>query len=246
MSKPNNLKGPKLFKRDENGLLESHQYIFKEDGSVDWRAMVSEDHLYPNRDWFESRNKEVPTSVAGLEDKQLLITLAGIRHLAKLRGYNHVDFDLEETSDQRVVAKCTISFIENYEEPETVYTDVANATLHNTDGFARKFLETIAVNRAFVRCVRAYLNIPIVGADEIDKSEKQQDNEVSSASFGPQATLANKAAAKGYGSFDEFKEKLREWWQSGDFKDEAVKEWKSFDDIPPKQAKTLISLVVNA
>ena len=51
------------------------------------------------------------------------------------------------------------------------YTDVGNATLANTDAFCAKFLETIACNRAFVRCVRNYLNIHIVGADEIDKSK---------------------------------------------------------------------------
>ena len=66
-----NEKGPKKFKRDEYGLLESQEHLFKEDGSVDWRGMVSDDHLYPNKDWFESRQKQIPKSVEGLEDYQL-------------------------------------------------------------------------------------------------------------------------------------------------------------------------------
>ena len=56
-----------------------------------------------------------------------------------------------------------------------LYTDVANASSRNTDAFCSKFLETIACNRAFVRSVRNYLNVHIVGADEIDKS-KGADN----------------------------------------------------------------------
>ena len=54
-----------------------------------------------------------------------------------------------------------------------IYSDTANATLDNTDSFCAKFLETIACNRAFVRCVRNYLGVHIVGADEIDKSENK-------------------------------------------------------------------------
>ena len=47
---------------------------------------------------------------------------------------------------------------------------MANATLNNTSSFATKFLEAIACNRAFIRCVRNFLNVHIVGDDEIDKS----------------------------------------------------------------------------
>ena len=35
--------GPALFCRDGNGLLRNTQYIFNEDGSVDWRAMIKEE-----------------------------------------------------------------------------------------------------------------------------------------------------------------------------------------------------------
>lgn len=246
--KIDNTKGPKLFQRDESGLLESHQYIFKEDGSVDWRGMVSEEHLYPNRDWFESRGKEVPNSVAGLEDNQLLIKLAGIRELAKLRGFSSVTYDVEESSDERAVVSCIIDFIPNYENTESytnTFSSIANATLANTDNFARKFLESIAENRAFVRCVRGFLNIPIVGADEIDKSPKEErvSETVGTANFSPQNTLAKKAAEKGYSDFESFKEKLRELWKDGSFKSPEVKDWKSFNDIGPKEAKQLLGLI---
>ena len=65
--------GPSLFQRDYNGLLENVQYVFNDDGSVNWRAMIKEEHLFPNKSWFESRKKDMPTSIQGLEDNQLLI-----------------------------------------------------------------------------------------------------------------------------------------------------------------------------
>ena len=240
-----NEKGPKKFKRDEHGLLESQEYLFKEDGSVDWRAMVSDDHLYPNKDWFESRQKQIPKSVEGLEDYQLLIKLSGIREIANIRGFKNVEYNVVESSASRAVVKCKITFLENYESPETCFESIANATLDNTDNFARKFLESIAENRAFVRCVRAFLNIPIVGADEIDKSQKpeKQVETVDSASFSPQKTLERHARNKNLNNFEDFKSFLREAWKSGEFKSDKVKDWNSFKDIPAKESRVLIDLL---
>ena len=44
------------YKRNELGLLEGVKYEYNEDGSIDWRAMVEPEHLYPNNGWFELRN----------------------------------------------------------------------------------------------------------------------------------------------------------------------------------------------
>ena len=49
--------GPNLFQRDENGLLKNIQYDFNEDGSVNWRSMIREEYLFPNKSWFELRKK---------------------------------------------------------------------------------------------------------------------------------------------------------------------------------------------
>ena len=68
---------------------------------------------------------------------------------------------------------CNITYLPNYETnfKEVTFSDVANAAIENTSSFIKKFLETIACNRAFVRCVRNFLNVHIVGDDEIDKSD---------------------------------------------------------------------------
>jgi len=241
--------------RDENGLLTDIEYKFAEDGFINWRGMVKPEFLYPNRDFFDSRNQEVPTSVEGLEDRQLLIMLAGIKELARLRGFKSVSYDVKHIDTNYVVATCSIEWIGNYETAgETVkFQDVANATADNTDDFCIKFLETIACNRAFVRCVRNFLNIHIVGFDEIDKSKNKK------ASFAPTASNALPITAQGtleklvneklnITEFSEYKKHLRGLWtKASESNDEKIldllmeaKGWNSFKDIPAKSARILI------
>ncbi len=249
MSKTKKIYGPDIYKRNEHGLLENIDYVFNDNGSVDWRSMLKPEFLYPNRGWFEARNKPFPKTIEGLDDKQLLIMLGGIKELAKLRGYCAVDFDVKNISDGYVTAKCTINWVTNYEnanEYSATYTDVANATLANTDAFCAKFLETIACNRAFVRCVRNYLNIHIVGADEIDKS-KGAGQAVESEAVAPitpvgllQKTLRERHKVD---SFEGCKELLRDLWKDEKYRNEGAKKWGSFSDIPAKEARKLISVL---
>tara|TARA_Y100001938_G_scaffold147555_1_gene228990 strand:- start:226 stop:1002 length:777 start_codon:yes stop_codon:yes gene_type:complete len=237
--------GPDVYKRNSHGLLENAEYIFNEDGSVNWRAMIKPEFLYPNKGWFDSRNQPVPTSPEGLEDKQLLIMLGGIKELAKMRGYSTVAFDVVHSSDGYVTAKCMINWNKNYEtQDEVVYEDYANATLSNTDSFCAKFLETIACNRAFVRCVRNYLNIHIVGADEIDKSQASAQSYESDAVATPitpvdllEKTLREKHNVD---SFEGCKNVLRDLWKTESYRNEKAKEWSCFKDIPAKEARKLI------
>mgnify|MGYP003640918836 CR=1 FL=1 len=238
--------GPDTYKRNEHGLLENAEYEFNEDGSVNWRAMIKPEFLYPNRGWFDARNKPVPKTIEGLDDKQLLIMLGGIKELAKLRGYHSVNFDINHISDGYVAAKCAIAWMETYESgiDEVLYTDVANATLANTDSFCAKFLETIACNRAFVRCVRNFLNIHIVGADEIDKSQgsgQAVESDAIATPITPTDLLEKTLREKhGVNSFDACKDVLRDLWKGEKYRNESAKAWKSFRDIPAKEARKLI------
>jgi len=66
-----------------------------------------------------------------------LIKLAGIKELAKLRGYTSVKYDVIKCEASYVAVKCGITWIPNYEsEYESYYEDVANATVNNTSDFA--------------------------------------------------------------------------------------------------------------
>jgi len=242
------------YQRGEHGLLENVNYVFNEDGSVNWRAMIKPEFLYVNKGWFEQRNKEVPTSIEGLQDKQLLIMLGGIKELAKLRGYRGVQYGLtRDEGNDYISSSCRIDWMPNYETngEEVSYEDCANASFDNTDSFCHKFLETMACNRAFVRCVRNFLNIHIVGADEIDKSDpnfSRDSPESSSASelsiLQPHSLLERTANEKGIESFDGFVEWLRECHKNKTYVNpDQVKLWKGYKDIPAKECRALSKLL---
>jgi len=245
------------FKRNEYGLLGSVNYSFNEDGSVNWRSMIKPEFLYPNKDWFDLRKQTVPSSAEGLTDKQLLIMLGGIKELAKLRGFTKVKYSLDYPRDNYVVAKCSIEWMPNYENAESViYEDVANATSDNTDLFCLKFLETIACNRAFVRCVRNFLNIHIVGADEIDKSKNRVSDVAELMISNAVPITAQGALEKAVNellhvqTLEDFKAFLREIWKKAGTSEKQelsellsdAKEWNVFKDIPSKQSRMLLKL----
>lgn len=247
------------YERNSLGLLKAVNYVFNEDGSVNWREMIKPEFLYPNRDWFDARKFEMPSSIEGLDDKKLLIMLGGIKELAKLRGFYSVEYDVCNVREDYVTAKCTIQWMDNYESNGELvtYQDVANATASNTDDFCLKFLETIACNRAFVRCVRNYLNIHIVGADEIDKSKNRvkepMDTVVSNAlPISAQGTLEKAVNEKlKLPDFESFKEFLRSLWKKAQETEDAAtlallqeaKDWKQFKDVSAKSARVLLKIV---
>ena len=246
VSSVDNSVGPKLFQRDENGLLKNVQYTFNEDGSVNWRSMIREEYLFPNKSWFELRKKDVPKSIEGLKDHQLLIKLSGIKELARLRGFSSVSFWTEKCTSDHVAVVCCVSFSPNYEtgNQETTFHDMANATFENTSSFAKKFLETIACNRAFVRCVRNFLNVHIVGDDEIDKSDIKQSNSSSSPSMSPINFLKSLLQEKySVADYEEFLDLIRPIHKKGNLDKisvDTIKSWNGFDDISAKDARILL------
>jgi hypothetical protein len=240
--------GPDLFKRNEYGLLENVEYVFDPDGSINWRSMVKEEHLFPNKAHFERFNKPVPKIIDGLKDHQLLIKLAGIKELARLRGFKSVSYESIKSDIDHVAMKCKITFMGNYETngEDIIYEDVANATPRNCSSFAIKFLETIACNRSFVRAVRNFLNIHIVGLDEMDTSEPQSNlnQENNSPSFSIHSML-DKIARENINcfNFECFKEYLLELKESGIYINKQASEWNKYSDIPSKECRVLLKIL---
>lgn len=235
--------GPSLFKRDDNGLLTNIQYIFNDDGSIDWRKMVNDEHLFPNAQAF---NGDPPRSIEGIPDHKLLIKLAGIKELAKLRGFSDVSYQVAKCELDHVAVICRIKFTPNYETDNKVveFQDVANATLDNTHDFGQSFLETMACNRSFVRAVRNFLNIHIVGADEIDKSNgksssKSKSSKVAKPGLSPQSMLDSAFD----GDYESFLAELRKLWAKDLYKNNDIQKWEDFNGIPIKEARILIKLI---
>jgi len=228
------------FSRDLNGFINSVEYTFNEDSTINWRAMIRPEYLVPNRDSFKNKPdlnlKEL--DVTTLADNQLLILLAGIKELAQIRGFSSVNYEVLESRPDYVSVKCTIDFIPNYEtgfQPVT-FSALADAHWDNTHNFAKNFLMAIAENRAFVRAVRSFLKVNIVGSDEMgggSKSPQAAEEEVAGSS-NPVALLQK--TMKDYNlTFNQIKD--------GAIKKgiPAAELWNDCDDIPPLSIFSIIS-----
>lgn len=196
---------PSVIQRNQYGLLENDNinYIFNDDGTINWRAMVKTQYLVPNR------QKTQETDVSKLEDKDLLILLGGIKELAQIRGYSKVEYKVVAATENYFATSCRITWEPNYETggKEIIFESLADATLNNTKSFARFFLAAIAENRAFVRCVRNFLKINIVGQEELGDAKLLEDNISQENPTSPQALLGKVMKDKNI-SFEQLKKKL--------------------------------------
>ena len=175
-----------FIKRGTDGLISGVDYVFNEDGAIDWRAMVKAQYLVPDR------NKTQETDVTLLPDSQLIILLGGIKELAQIRGYTSVKYAVKCPSPEYVVATCSIDWVPNYETEGHVITfsAIGDASPNNTKSFAKNFLGPIAENRAFVRCVRNFLKINIVSQEELPENKANQTYpEQRQAAVGPHSLL---------------------------------------------------------
>jgi hypothetical protein len=198
----------KKIDRNEDGLINGVDYLFTEDGLIDWRKMVKSDHLVPNKD----RTSE--TDVTKLKDYQLIILLGGIKELAQIRGYTDVRYEIVSPHHEYVAATCSISWIPNYETEgrEVTFSAIGDASPRNTNSFASNFLGPIAENRAFVRCVRNFLKINIVGKEELGGADSpptatNTSMATSDTSMDPRSILQSVMNEKGV-SFEKLKAKL--------------------------------------
>lgn len=183
--------GPVVTERDNFGLIKGVKYSYKEEGrQVDWLSMIPSKYFVVNRQNFEKRGETPPTSIENVEDKDLLILLDGIKYIANLRGFVEVSYEVESTIDN-CTAVCSIVWLPNFETENQIKTFAAigDANINNTKGFGMNFLGPIAENRSFVRAVRNFLRIPILGKDEVDGSLVEQTDSAPPSNNKPIAEL---------------------------------------------------------
>ena len=140
-----------------------------------------------------------------------------------------------------VVATCNITWRPNYETEgqEVVFSAIGDASPNNTTGFGRAFLAACAENRAFVRCVRNFLRINIVGKEELsgnnisyDQSNQQQN------SSDPKALLKDLMDSKNV-DFNMIKAKLEK-------EDYDTSKLNTLDDLPKIKVFELIERLNSA
>ena len=226
----------KVINRDDNGLLSDVNYVFNDEGLIDWRKMIKPEYLVINKDSAKGE-----TDINKLKDWQLIILLGGIKELAQIRGYTNVTYDVVSPNSDYVVATCNITWRPNYETEgqEVVFSAIGDASPNNTTGFGRAFLAACAENRAFVRCVRNFLRINIVGKEELsgnnisyDQSNQQQN------SSDPKALLKDLMDSKNV-DFNMIKAKLEK-------EDYDTSKLNTLDDLPKIKVFELIERLNSA
>ena len=229
---------PNLITRNKHGLIEdkSLNYIFNEDGTINWRKMVKTEHLVPNR------QKTQETDVSKLQDKDLLILLGGIKELAQIRGYTSVEYKVVAASENYFATSCRITWLPNYETggKEIIFESLADATLNNTKSFARFFLAAIAENRAFVRCVRNFLKINIVSQEELGDAKLIDDSSSTNENPTSPHSLLEKVMKDKSINFDQLKKKLIKE------KFDNAENLNSISDIPKAKIFELIERIKKA
>jgi len=258
-----------LFERDARGLIKNYNYIFTPEGRVNWRAMLKPEHLYVNskserlsEEFLKKYGKEArfckTQDIVDLnpEDKFLLINLAGIKFLAHLRGIesyrptvNNVIYD----NNYRCVVSCTITanitFIENFETKTSgafgfhEYSGIGGASLANTFDFAQRYIETIAENRAFVRAIRNYLGINIVGFDEIGPDQGSVVPNVNSTSSAIVPDKVDQTPVTGHNPVDALQQKcLKMNITFSQLKSNCSKKYKSILSSNPEDWDSWLSI----
>lgn len=194
--------------RDDQNLIVGLDYTFDENGKIQWRKLIKNEFLVPNKD----RTQE--TDVSKLEDKDVLVLLAGFKELADIHGYTKVSYKFPVAQPDFVSCICRIDFIPSYhtEMRPISFESCADASHNNSQAIGGKyFLTTTAENRAFVRVVRNFLRLQnILGRDEIVFGAKNQFDDSDSNPASPQNAAKDKMKKMGFNSFKEARVKFDE------------------------------------
>ncbi len=255
------LKPSDKYQRGPDGLLINYPYKYNEDSSVNYKALINPKYIVLNKDRRAqietkySRNfdelqvaiQEGTVDPDDIEDGHKLILLAGIKELAKLRGYTEVSYNVHSVSHEYVMTQCIIDWIPNYEtnDKHVVFSSLADAHLGNCKSFAINHLSTISENRSFVRAVRNFLNIHVVGFDELGAANPIEENQ-SAAESTFNATDPRFLLEK---SFNELNSEFKVAWVNFakylvEKKNiEGAAEWKTVKDVPKEQAYDIIGIV---
>ena len=226
------------WRRDKDGLIEGIEYIKYENGKINWLAMIPKEFFVINK---QATNE---TDVAKVDDKHKLILLAGFKYLASLRGYIDEDTTVTSASATYVGTKTSIRWMANFETNNAYVTrsGIADAHPGNVSNkraqngfFAPNFLMTISENRSFVRAVKNFLEISVLGQDELgmNSDENASPNSVAANEESEATSILQSILDTNNISFEQFKNSVKRNHDEGRLKNLASsEEWKSVNDIP--------------
>lgn len=254
------------FKRDpETGLIIDFQYPLKEDGSVNYRALLKPEHLYVPKDKIPLIEKKYGKPLQDIdltqaEDRFLAVTMKGLRHICFLRGFKSIKNKVDSVSyDQgyqvtsACTHTCTIKWIGNFETgmQEVTTSDSAEASLSNVGVFMKPFIVTASANRAFCRTVRFFLGLDsIVSKEEIFEGKfellEKQEESAAPSSTGSDPLDLLRAHMKSMGlDFTKLKDNIVKRYADL-IKNSAPSEWTDLETIPKNDIFTIIGILVKS
>lgn len=208
-----------------------------ENGVVDWRNLVDRKDLLLNFNYYAARGinidlltpEEIEEFKKTAEPEGLMLSLMGCRHLGNKRGLKAVNYNLVYSDKELAIMRCSITFVESEDEPETIYDSLGSASINNVSGKFSTHLVALAENRSFCRAVRNYLMIPSVTYEEIDPTQK--DSVVSLPK--PSLVLIQHMEKKGI-TFEQLKQMVIE---DGKYE---WKDWNTVEQISSAAAFTFV------
>jgi hypothetical protein len=226
-----------MLERNECGLLTHLKYEFDDLGFVNYRKLIPAEFLVPNRQIFIKKDLPVPRTIDGLDDKEILVLLAGWRWLARVRGFKSIEHQILECNPESVVVKTTVCWRGNYEtnNEDICFSALATASVLNTASFAQQYLAEIAENRGFSRAVRGFCNISLVGFDEINPEGDKNSPAIETEPNKPHGVLQRKLEERGK-TFEKFKSEYVK-------RNPEAAEWQSINDIPLKEVWDILEAI---
>jgi hypothetical protein len=225
---------------------------------VDWKKHLEEnpDFVVLNKQMAKSygkidsekiskkKEKEVLDSV---DDKFKIILLQFFKDILHSEGFESIEYiPIGPSQENYTGLICKIKWSNG-----KITSGIGDAHYCNTNSFAKYYLGPIAENRSFVRAVKAYFNISMLGADEIGEIPKEEPSVSLGTPTGPIFTLRKISKEKlSISSFEDFKKFLRlqiknhpdQLW----IKPEEYENWSEYDDwsnITKLKAVELISKI---
>jgi hypothetical protein len=239
------------YKRDENGLLTHIEYPIKEDNTIDWLKLAPAGSVYikpltgKNRDKFIEKYQKEPELCHPIEDKiedkYLAVTLAGLRAVSRIRGFNSIKFDVYESGPTYCSVKCIIEWIPNYltEGRTEIREDCASVIPETTNAMTRLYYLETAANRAEARCIRNSLLISIVSREELQISPQEEarfEEQAENNPASPKNAVLDKMKKMGFTSFKEARVK---------FEEIGILDYKGFETLNDVPGDKMMGLMMN-
>ncbi len=173
----------------------------KEDGTVDWKSIVSDKNVILNRFYWAKNGVDV----IALDEEEIdrlkkegpeegvMLLLAGFRQLAQARGVKSTKYEVVDRTEDRATVIATLTLVPTVEEPyEVTICGVANCSLSNSSPDFFVHAEALASNRAFNRAWREYFNMSSVSYEETNPLDEPEISRIPDL----YQTLKNKLDAK--------------------------------------------------